>query len=749
MLSNAYPIQIKNREFMLQALNYDKELLQTLRQKHNKTHSFFRQDGKIYCLWNEGEKISHGEDIVVSTTESPEIVDSLIHHLFFRTLIRELPDRKPLSFYPLRVISQKKGHDAIKNLLPTELQDVVCFNLLVEFQSRRIMTGTETVPHLLINIRRRWQVNRNLAELVEENYPLIGVPIIHSEPVDGLSNILAPIETAIGLVKSIHAGYATVDTNEGELQLPLNELYLRKSRKEIDGYLTFKLGRRKTHRILNRVYAIDSLTSNAEQLHNEMQTMINLISKWSFTSKSEFSFNLENSSILQGQKLQFQSVPFLFDVTPGSATTTPLSGLSRFGPYDSAFFRPKEIKILVVCQSKNRGGFSKTMAALDNGISESKYFKKGFRELYRLHKIKWDIKETTGLLPKDFITTINNAISNCGDNIYDLAIIEGIDEQRNLPTKQNAFYMAKALLLGIGIPVQGLRQAHIRKQGDYLANILGPMALQIYAKLGGTPWTLSGSHDVDREIIVGIGSAEKIDSEFKGGNFRRIVGLTTFFSNDGRFLMANTCKAVPYEDYFNELLRGLENSIENLSRSTEQPWEDGDTVRIIFHIFKPIKNIEADVVEKLVNKFHKYNIQYAFVTISTKHPFILFDNRQQNNQQAKGYFIPYRGENIQLSELECLIQLRGKNEVKTRSHGLSRPALIRIHERSTFKDLTHIVGQIMNFTHLSWKTFFATHSPVSISYADDIAKWLDRLEGLPGWNPAIVNTSLKRKKWFL
>lgn len=676
-------------------------------------------------------------------------MDSLIHHLFFRTLIQQLPNRKPLSFYPVRIISQKKGHDAIQDLLPTELQGVVCFNLLIELQTRRIASNNGTIPHLLINIRRRWRITRSLAELTKEGYSLIDAPVIHSEPIRGLSDIMAPSETAIGRVKSIQSDYAIIDTYEGEQKYPLKELFLRKSRKEIIEYLDFKLGQKEAKRIMDRVYAIDSLTSNAQQLHDEMQTMIQHISGWNFTSKSGFSFKLENSPVLQGQKLQFRPTPFLFDITPGSAYDRPLAGLSRFGPYDSAFFRPKEIKILVVCQSKNRGGFSKTMAALDNGIPESKYFKKGLRELYRLHDIKWEIKETNGILPHDFINTINEAVSDCSDKVYDLAIIEGIDEQRNLAIQQNAFYMSKALLLGMGIPVQGIRQNHIRKYGDYLGNVLGPMALQIYAKIGGTPWTLPGSHDVDREIIVGIGSVEKRDSEFRGGSFRRIVGLTTFFSNDGRFLMANTCKAVPYDDYFDELLKGLERSIHNLSHSEEQPWEDGDTVRIIFHIFKPVKNIEADVVAKLVEKFPQYNIQYAFVTVSTKHPFILFDDRQHTGNQEKGHFVPYRGENVQLSELECLIQLRGKNEIKARSHGFSRPALVRIHEKSTFKDLHHIVGQIMNFTHLSWKTFFATHAPVSISYADDIAKWLDRLDGLPGWNPAIVNTSLKRKKWFL
>ncbi|MGB1311415.1 MAG: Piwi domain-containing protein [Leucothrix sp.] len=252
----------------------------------------------------------------------------------------------------------------------------------------------------------------------------------------------------------------------------------------------------------------------------------------------------------------------------------------------------------------------------------------------------------------------------------------------------------------------------------------------------------------DRELVVGIGSIEKRDTEFKGGGIRRVVGLTTFFSNDGRFLMTNTNRAVPYEEYFEELLKGLEASLHALSRSEEHPWEDGDTVRIIFHIFKPIKNIEADVVAELIKKFPMYNIRYAFVTVSTRHPFIMFD-KQQGFSGQPGNFVPLRGVNVKLSNTEWLVQARGSKEMKIKKHGFSRPILVRLHEKSTFRDLHHIVEQIMNFTHLSWKSFNPTYLPVTIYYADEIAKWLDRLDGLDGWNPGMINSSLKRKKWFL
>jgi len=698
----------------------------------------------ILCLWNEGNDIKGGEHILVNVDDSPESIDRMIRHLCFRTLVRELPGLKPLTFYPILIVSRKKSHDALKQFLPVELQGIVCFNLLIELNIRRLFHKGKVIPHLVIGMHRRWRINKNLAELHAEGFPLEDVPVVHIEPMVGLEQVLAPSEAAIGRVKSISGDFAEVQTFDGVKSIPLTELALRKSRSEISDYLSFKLGPSEAQKTIQSVFSVDSLSSDAEELHQEIEEIARYFCQWKFTTKTGFSFKVSKTATVNAPSLKLDQTRFLFDVTPGSGATTPLSGLLRFGPYDSAAFRPKEPRILVVCQQSNRGGFSKAAAAFEQGLPESKYFQKGFKDLFRLRHVHWDFAEAKGPTPKHFRDAIQAKIES---NEFDLVIVEGDERQKTLPPEQNSFIMSKALLLGMGIPVQGLKHENVRKSGNWLGDVLGPMALQVYAKLGGVPWTLPASPDVDREIIVGIGSAEKRDTEFTGGGIRRVVGMTTFFANDGRFLMASTCKAVPYEDYFEELLQSLENSIKTLS--TENGWERGDTVRVIFHIFKPIKHIEAEVVAQLMKRFPDYDVKFAFVTVSTNHPFLLFDDGFRAGQGQKGHFVPLRGTNIQLTELECLIQLRGRGEMKASRQGFSAPALVRIHEKSTFTDLHHIVEQVTNFTYLSWKTFFATNLPVSIFYAEEIAKWLDRLEGLPGWNSGIINTALKRKKWFL
>ena len=114
-----------------------------------------------------------------------------------------------------------------------------------------------------------------------------------------------------------------------------------------------------------------------------------------------------------------------------------------------------------------------------------------------------------------------------------MAIVEGDELFATSDIAANPYYRAKGLLMSAGIPVQALQAHRTRLKSNALANVLGNLALQIYAKLGGTPWTLESSVDVDHEIVVGIGHYIERSSEYAGATTRRVVGLTTFFSSEG------------------------------------------------------------------------------------------------------------------------------------------------------------------------------------------------------------------------
>lgn len=56
-----------------------------------------------------------------------DVVAGVVRHLLFRTFIRKVPALKPIDFYPLRFVSRKIEHDAVRPYLPEDLQGVVTF----------------------------------------------------------------------------------------------------------------------------------------------------------------------------------------------------------------------------------------------------------------------------------------------------------------------------------------------------------------------------------------------------------------------------------------------------------------------------------------------------------------------------------------------------------------------------------------------------------------------------------------------
>jgi argonaute-like protein implicated in RNA metabolism and viral defense len=431
--------------------------------------------------------------------------------------------------------------------------------------------------------------------------------------------------------------------------------------------------------------------------------------------------------------------------------------LTTFGPYDSLTFDIKSPNIIAICAKENRGHFSTFLAHLIDGIPTSKYFQKGFKKKYDLLNIDLKIYEIGRYEYEEY-----NRIISAFETKPDIAIIEIPEEFKKLSEKDNPYYKLKARLLTLEIPVQFILNRKAKNHDEY---ILNSIALQMYAKLGGTPWVLPSNRSVDREIVIGIGHSMIRQNTFSGADQNRVVGLTTFFSSDGQYLLSNKAKDVSYEEYFTELLRNLNDSFTKLEQ--EQAWNEGDTIRLIFHIFKPIRNIEFDVISELVKQYSKFKIQFAFVTISKKHPHLLFDPNQRgvpfgygNKQTIKGELVPDRATVVMLDAYSCLVQMLGAKEIKTDRHGSSNPVLIKIRtpqgnydsssiEGLLFTDLQYITQQIFSFTYLSWRSFLPGEEPATMLYSNLISRLLGKLRKIEGWQPDVLNYNLKRKKWFL
>ncbi len=764
---NYYKINFPFENYQVNSEPYTDARFLELRSNHNSTHSFFRDGECIYISNKDGDEASEiGKPSILNIYKDEKVTSSLIKHIFFRTFKDRFPGYVPTDFYPFRFFSKQEKDDVIYHALPDNLKNIIAYKKLIELQLRQITLNGIKTYGFVINIRRNWIFKKSCFELKIEGFNLIGLEVLRNEHLPNLNGILEPDEELIGTIKTINGLNAIVKTNNGDKEYPLEDLSIRKTKYNLGAYLSFAISEVKSQEILQIIESKRHEIYNAEKLHREIGNISKQLFSESlngesslvqFENKDGFCFTVNAAMLQTADTMQLKTPTFIFDYANTKVNnSSPDIGLTNFGPYDSTTFDLKSPRFVCIGSKDNRGHFAAFMANLIEGLPQSKYFKKGLLKKYEFHQITPEIYDIPSCEFEDY----QKIIRELDGQRPDLILIEIPHGFRNLPDVTNPYYRIKAKLLQLEIPVQFITSELIKNHNEY---ILNSVALQIYAKLGGTPWVLPSNRSVDREIIIGIGHSWIRDNAFIGANLDRVVGITTFMSSDGQYLLSDKAKDVSYEDYFQELLRSLTNSFERLEQ--EYGWVEGDTIRLIFHIFKPIKNIEFEVVAELIKRICKFRIQFSFVTISKVQPFKMFNPREPGIQNpygrdVKGAFIPLRGSNFFLDPHSAIVQMFGPKELKTAKHGMSNPILIQIRkpsgnfeiaeiERLMFTDLSYVVQQLFSFTYLSWRSFLPGEQPATMLYSNLISQLLGKLRKVPGWDSDTLNFKFKRKKWFL
>lgn len=256
---------------------------------------------------------------------------------------------------------------------------------------------------------------------------------------------------------------------------------------------------------------------------------------------------------------------------------------------------------------------------------------------------------------------------------------------------------------------------------------------------------------ITHELVFGLGSA--VVAKGRLGQKERVVGITTVFAGDGNYMLTSLSKAVPVSEYKDALLDSLRTTVENIRRSMN--WLPGNHIRLVFHAFKPLKDNEAEAVKDLMSDLGEYDVEYAFLHVVQDHPFCLFDEEQKglydygSSRPGKGAYTPGRGLFMRLSRREVLLSLTGPGDVKRVQDGVPSPVLLRLHRSSTFEDTTYLARQVFTFSSHSWRSFFPSSMPVTITYSQLIAKMMGQLGTVSCWNPNAMLGRLGETRWFL
>src|SRR5579871_3820974 len=333
---------------------------------------------------------------------------------------------------------------------------------------------------------------------------------------------------------------------------------------------------------------------------------------------------------------QLPPVQYCFASDGSALDEYPFRGLARFGPFDGRTFDKKTPRLLIVMPHDCRAAVETFERRLLEGMAKEgeQRFARGLVGTYGLSNV---IPQRVAVaVPAEgapgvgqrYVTAITEALEPSRPPDLGLIVVRDGDA---FADTDNAYLAAKAYLLSQGVPTQEVRVSTILGRKTGLPYVLENIAVAIYAKLGGSPWTVQPTMPVAEELVIGMGVAED-GSRFE--TRRRYTGITTVFRSDGTYVLAAASPRCRYEEFQAVLTDFVVQTLRRLA--TIRGWQEGDLVRLVFHAHRPLRKADiGELVARAVSQLGSgVQFETAFLTIHRDHPFKVIDPREPGQERA-------------------------------------------------------------------------------------------------------------------
>ncbi|MCS7350616.1 Piwi domain-containing protein [Thermoflexus sp.] len=405
----------------------------------------------------------------------------------------------------------------------------------------------------------------------------------------------------------------------------------------------------------------------------------------------------------------------------------PRRGIQNYGPYDAMILGKDKVTCAVIFPVNLQNIKQTVLNGLQNGNGSFV----GFHKLFRIPLVIIGERRVTAETPQQLDTVLPSLIRDLNPDIVLLLT----------STRNPAFYArAKSILLGNGIPSQFITQEKLLNP-DQLPWLLENVSLQMYAKIGGTPWTVMSSQK-QKTLVLGVSRAQDIDK-------RIVVGFVTLFNSDGDYLFFSTIAPKPVYWERPEVYReALAEVIVNAYREYED--REGTPDEIVVHLCKkPGRLREFPAVEQAMQTLGA-NRPYAILHLNEYSNYRLFDT-------AHSSYIPQPGIKVNLSATSALLFLDGRKkdfrtgEETRKKRGVPRLIEIGFDKRSTLptSEFPRLVRQVFEFASVNWRGFNAQSIPATLNYSRLIADLIAEI-GADNWSQCMSQMGrLADKAWFL
>lgn len=308
------------------------------------------------------------------------------------------------------------------------------------------------------------------------------------------------------------------------------------------------------------------------------------------------------------------------------------------------------------------------------------------------------------------------------DNAYSIpiVIISRKDEEE--------YYSIKYNLLKNNQPTQAVTLDLLKSKETLKWSVAG-IALQIFSKLGGIPWLVKP--ETKKTLIIGIGQAHEKIKQNEEYQIKKFFSYSILTDSSGIYKELKILgESKNEEDYLFQLSQHIQEIFKKYSK---------DFDHFVVHVPFKIRGYELEKIKKCLGNLDNSKT-FVVIKVNTDNKYFGF-NLKANS------FVPYESTYVQLSINGFLVWFEGlQYHNPTVNKRIAGPVHIEFYYSNkslTKEDKIMYLQDILNLSGANWRGFNAKSAPISIFYAQLVAKFIKRFSKFGDIN--IENI----KPWFL
>lgn len=300
----------------------------------------------------------------------------------------------------------------------------------------------------------------------------------------------------------------------------------------------------------------------------------------------------------------------------------------------------------------------------------------------------------------------------------------------DLPEQNRPYWKLKHTFLSSGIPIQVVSSKTVTDREQFKWSVAS-IGLQIFAKTGGQPWKVRPK--TSQCLIIGIGQAHQACDS----GIERYFAYSILSDSSGVFREVRVLANVDKEDQY---IGAFSASLQQIVRQYSNEFSN-----FAVHSMFSVQKAELDAIAEVLREQESLQDEIGdFVSLkfNQRRGFIGF--AMDHNSR-----VPYESTIVKLSRDEYLVWFEGlqfgQPNVRDR---IGAPTHVKFtypsYPLSSNRQIPHLQDAI-NLSGANWRGFNAKSLPVSVHYAELIARYLKHFSmyDLPPVDVGIM------KPWFL